>query len=53
MGEVILYRGISNFRVRCPPGPPSGPRYRGTSLIRNQPPLGPYRESMPRAIWGS
>ena len=27
--------------------------YRGTSLIRNCPPLGPYRSTMPRAIWWS
>ena len=26
---------------------------RGTSLIRNNPPLGPYRRPMPRALWWS
>jgi hypothetical protein len=26
--------------------------YRGTSLIRNSPPLGPYNRTMPRALWG-
>ena len=27
--------------------------YRGTSLIRNRRPLGPYSRTMPRAIWWS
>ena len=27
--------------------------YRGTSLIRNQPPMGPYSSAMPRALWRS
>ena len=27
--------------------------YRGTSLIRNCPPLGPYSRTMPRALWWS
>ena len=27
--------------------------YRGTSLIRNSPPLGPYSRPMPRALWWS
>jgi len=25
--------------------------YRGTSLIRNAPPIGPYSMPMPRALW--
>ena len=25
--------------------------YRGTSLIRNRPPLEPYSRTMPRALW--
>ena len=25
--------------------------YRGTSLIRNRVPLGPYSRTMPRALW--
>ena len=25
--------------------------YRGTSLIRNRPPLGPYSRALPRALW--
>ena len=28
-------------------------RYRGTSLISNSPPLGPYSRTMPRALWWS
>ena len=28
----------------------AGVRYRGTSLIRNCPPLGPYSRTMPRAL---
>jgi len=28
-------------------------RYRGTSLIRNRPPLGPYSRTMPRLLWRS
>jgi len=28
-----------------------GLAYRGTSLIRNSPPLGPYGRPMPRALW--
>ena len=27
--------------------------YRGTSLIRKRPPLGPYSSPTPRVIWGS
>ena len=27
------------------------PCYRGTSLIRNQPPLGTYSRTKPRALW--
>jgi len=27
--------------------------YRGTSLIRNSAPLGPYSRAMPRALWWS
>ena len=27
--------------------------YRGTSLIRNNPPVGPYRSPMLKAIWWS
>jgi len=28
-------------------------KYRGTSLIRNHPPLGPYPRPMPRVLGGS
>ena len=27
--------------------------YRGTSLTRNSPPLGPYSRTKPRALWWS
>ena len=30
-----------------------GKTYRGTSLIRNYPSLGPYSRLMPRALWWS
>ena len=41
--------------VSASPGPAEKrPRwYRGTSLIRNRRPLGPYSRTMPRALWGS
>ena len=29
------------------------PLYRGTSLIRSTPPVGPYSNPMPRTIWRS
>ena len=29
------------------------PLYRGTSLIRNSGPLGPYSRTLPRALWWS
>jgi len=31
----------------------STPDYRGTSLIRNSAPLGPYNRTIPRALWRS
>ena len=31
----------------------SAERYRGTSLIRNRNPLGPYSRTTPRALWRS
>ena len=39
-------RAGTDEAVRAPP-------YRGTSLIRNCPPLGPYSRTMPRALWKS
>ncbi|KAJ1492134.1 hypothetical protein T484DRAFT_3025558 [Baffinella frigidus] len=33
--------------------PEAGPSYRGTSLIRNRPPLGPYSRTMPTVLWWS
>ena len=32
---------------------PRQEEYRGTSLIRNNPPLGPYGRIVPRALWMS
>ena len=29
----------------------AGQLYRGTSLMRKRPPLGPYTRTMPRDIW--
>ena len=29
------------------------PEYRGTSLIRNSAPVGPYSRTIPRALWWS
>ena len=59
MNEVVFVRGFlgescSGKGVRCRPrsrrtgSAPSS--YRGTSLIRNTPLLGPYRRALPRAI---
>ena len=36
---------IASWRFAC--------TYRGTSLIRNRHPVGPYSGTMPRALWGS
>jgi len=56
MSEVPLF--LHNPK----PGIPSADRgvdasssvvYRGTSLIRNNPPVGPYRKPMPRVLGGS
>jgi len=45
MSEVPLH---THHQSR-PPGVAEG--YRGTSLIRNSAPLGPYSRTMPRTIW--
>jgi len=43
--EVLSMRYKSvNFRAK---------KYKGTSLIRNSAPLGPYSGTMPRALWWS
>ena len=39
--------------TRCREEEAIGRRYRGTSLIRNRAPLGPYSRPMPRALRGS
>ena len=41
------------INVRCGPLDLFVGEYRSTSLIRNNPPLGPYRRPMPRALWWS
>ena len=48
MSEVPLHMYL-NFELE------SGlfPLYRGTSLIRKRPPVGPYSRAMPRALWWS
>ena len=49
MSEVPLYSvsgGVTNADV-------TPIEYRGTSLIRNRYPLGPYSRTMPRALWWS
>ena len=45
-------------KMSCLFKPPQGnlerdERYRGTSLIRIPPLLGPYRRTIPRVLWGS
>ena len=49
MSEVPLYqkmgRAVRLLRA-------SSLDYRGTSLIRNRLPLGPYSRTVPRALWG-
>jgi len=47
-------RGTSLIeKLRAQPSPPSSRvlPYRGTSLIRNRAPLGPYSRTMPMALW--
>ena len=46
MSEVPLYRDTSDKRVDIPLG-----AYRGTLLIRDSPPVGPYSSPMPWDIW--
>ena len=50
MGQVGGCGGVEKLGVRgeCWGG---WRCYRGTSLIRNSAPLGPYRRTMPRALW--
>jgi hypothetical protein len=49
---MVLERGA----VSCERGYPVAlciydSAYRGTSIIRNSTPLGPYNRNMPRALW--
>ena len=47
--STLGLRVITKQKVFC-----TGPlRYRGTSLIRNRAPLGPYSRTIPRVIWWS
>ena len=46
LGLTVIKREKSSPRA-------SHPLYRGTSLIRNRAPLGPYSSRMPRALWWS
>ena len=48
-----LYRGTSPIRKTHRKYQPRSvrPPYRGTSLIRNSPLVGPYSRTMPRAPW--
>ena len=39
--------------VECLAEPGTKSAYRGTSLIRNSAPLGPYSRNMPRYLWWS
>ena len=50
MSEMSLYEGPPGWPVlaRCGRAVRS---YRGTSLIRNRHPVGPYSRTMPRLIW--
>ena len=50
---VYTYQSRSRKRERrsCKPSSRGRDRYRGTLLIRNRPPLGPYGRTMPRALW--
>jgi hypothetical protein len=51
--EVLDLLGVDACRpLREGEAPPSDP-YRGTSLIRNSAPLGPYSKAVPRALWWS
>ena len=49
--SLVIWSGVR----RSPPIHEDAPLdgYRGTSLIRNSPPLEPYCRTMPRALWWS
>ena len=53
MSEVPLYPSTEKTADLPAPCVAQGEleRYRGTSLIRNNPLLGPYIRTMPRALW--
>ena len=56
MSEVSLYRSVTFGAERLADlVSPNRVRqdYRGTSLIRNRHPVGPYSRPSPRALWWS
>ena len=58
MGEVTLYRTDAGRRMGSVCSsvlvlPFHSVEYRGTSLIRNTPLLGPYSRTIPRVLWRS
>jgi len=46
----MLYKGYTTVVLLGASTPPGRP-YRGTSLIRNTPPVGPCNSRMPRDLW--
>ena len=51
--EIVLHKGHASLRITSAP-PVQGiaaTGYRGTSLMRNQTPLGPSSRTMPRVVW--
>ena len=49
-GYILRKKMRSSKSVLCSPKAPHSAHYRGTSLIRNDPPLAPYSRTMPRAL---
>ena len=49
-GGLVLASGLPKVGERRVPSPPHTVDYRGTSLIRNIPPVGPYSSSVPRDL---
>ena len=48
---TVTYSTRSAIKLISSPTHSEGLRYRGTSLIRNNAPLGPCSRTMPRALW--
>ena len=51
LAHVMAYRGTSTLCESVSSAHVSGMAYRGTSLIRNTHPAGPYSSPMPRDLW--